>query len=91
MGTASHAPSPYCISSVTTTAATPTTEPTDKSMPAIRITIVMPTPMMPTIVTCRATLLRLRAVGKVGSMSASNTASTTSAISVALVLMNERA
>ena len=80
--------SPYCINSVTTTAATPTTEPTDRSIPAIRITIVIPTPMIPTIVTCRATLLRLRAVGKVGSISANATVSTTSAISVALVLMN---
>ncbi len=61
-GTAIQTAKPYCMSSVTTTAATPTTEPTDKSIPAIRMTIVMPTAMMPTIVTCRARLLRLRAV-----------------------------
>ncbi|MGA2495642.1 MAG: hypothetical protein ABSF67_22365 [Roseiarcus sp.] len=50
------------------------------------MTIVMPTPMIPTIVTCRATLLKLRAVWNVGSANASATVRTASAISVALVL-----
>src|ERR1700691_2486574 len=85
-GTAIHAARPDCISRVTTTAATPTTEPTDRSIPAIRMTIVIPTPTMPTMVTCRATLLRLRAVEKVGSAMASADVRTTRAIRVALAL-----
>src|ERR1700739_4979133 len=87
-GTAIHAAIPICMSRVTTTAATPTTEPTDKSIPAIRMTMVIPTPMIPTIVTCRATLLRLRALWKVGSARARAAVRATRAINVALVLTN---
>ena len=40
----------------------PMTEPTERSMPAVRMTQVMPTAEMPSIATCRATVRRFPAV-----------------------------
>ena len=47
-------------------AAKPTIDPTDRSIPAVRMTNVMPTPMIPTMDAWRATLARLLIVRKAG-------------------------
>ena len=44
-----------------------TIEPTDRSIPAVRITNVIPTARMPMIDTCRSTFMTLRSVRNPGS------------------------
>src|ERR671916_248155 len=52
-------PAPRTSSSAAIAPARPSTEPTDRSMPAVRMTSSWPTAMIPKIATCRARLDRL--------------------------------
>ena len=65
-------------------AAKPRIEPTDRSMPAVRITNVIPTPRIPTIAACRATLAMLPGARKLGSSSVPTITSTISASRIPL-------
>ena len=53
---------PASSSIAETTAATATIEPTERSMPAVRMTKVMPTETMPNSATWRSTLIRLNGI-----------------------------
>src|SRR5439155_15279991 len=53
---------PWASSSAVTQPDSPSTEPTDRSMPAVRMTRSWPTAMMPKMATCRARLARLSPV-----------------------------
>ena len=55
---------PDCIKRVTTIADNPTIEPTERSIPLMMITMVIPTAMIPTIVVCRAKLVKFLGVKK---------------------------
>src|SRR5687768_5428653 len=64
-GKATGSGNPELISTLVTMAETSTVEPTDRSMPPVMITAVMPMAMMPTKAKLRVTLKRLPGVAKV--------------------------
>ena len=77
--TASGQTTPAAMSEASVIAAKPTIDPTDRSIPAVRMTNVMPTPMIPTMDAWRATLARLLIVRKAGDSKAPTTTSTSRA------------
>ena len=79
--TATPGPEPARRVAATTTVVNATTEPTDRSMPPLTMTRVMPTAHSPTTVVCRAIVDALAADAKPGALSAKNAYATASAAS----------
>ena len=60
----------------------PATAPTDKSMPPVRMTSVMPMASRPVIATCWVMISRLEAVRKLGTITLKNAITSRRAIKV---------
>lgn len=77
-----HSGRPLVSSAPATMPQIPATAPTDKSMPPVRMTSVMPMASRPVIATCWVMISRLEAVRKLGTITLKNAITSSRAIKV---------